>query len=380
MPWRTAWRTRTSKGRGGAERTRIGREKGEGNIRAVHVRRTKVGTKTNEKKKEEERTHDTMNAVDRSRRDCVLFHCPDTEQLAKKIAQESDCIELGDISWQKFPDGFPNLYVRDALQIRNRHCAFLASFHSPHVIFEQLSVIMALPRLFIGSFTLVLPFFPTGTAERMEDEGDIATAHTLARILSHIPLSRGGPASLVVFDIHALQERFYFGDSVHPYFASGVPLLKERLRQFEDHENIVIAYPDEGAWKRFHYYFDDYPELICTKVRDGAKRIVRLKEGDPNGKHVVIVDDLVQSGGTLLECQKLLATLGAQHVSAYVTHGVFPNASYTKFMPEENGSAKEGFKYFFITDSCPLTVKNCSDRRPFEILSLSRPIAEALLT
>lgn len=83
--------------------------------------------------------------------------------------------------------------------------AFLASFSSPGVIFEQLSVIYALTKLFVASFTLVLPFFPTGTSERMEDEGDVATAFTLARILSNIPISRGGPTSLVIFDIHALQ-------------------------------------------------------------------------------------------------------------------------------------------------------------------------------
>lgn len=87
--------------------------------------------------------------------------------------------------------------------------AFLASFSSPGKIFEQLSVIYALPKLFVSSFTLVLPFFPTGTSERMEDEGDVATAFTLARILSNIPTSRGGPTSLVTFDIHALQV-FYF--------------------------------------------------------------------------------------------------------------------------------------------------------------------------
>ena len=49
-------------------------------------------------------------------------------------------------------------------------------------------------------------------------------------------------------------------------------------------------------------------QVICTKVRDGDKRIVRLKEGSPKGRHVVIVDDLVQSGGTLIECQRLLKT------------------------------------------------------------------------
>jgi phosphoribosylpyrophosphate synthetase len=114
---------------------------------------------------------------------------------------------LGNLCFEfrTFDDGFPNLFIPNAQGIRGQHVAFLASFSSPGVIFEQLSVIYALPKLFIASFTLVLPFFPTGTSERMEDEGDVATAFTLARILSHIPISRGGPTSLVTFDIHALQ-------------------------------------------------------------------------------------------------------------------------------------------------------------------------------
>jgi hypothetical protein len=57
--------------------------------------------------------------------------------------------------------------VHSATEIRNRHVGFLASFHDPGKIFEQISIIYALPRLFVGSFTLVLPFFPTGTAERV---------------------------------------------------------------------------------------------------------------------------------------------------------------------------------------------------------------------
>lgn len=107
--------------------------------------------------------------------------------------------------FRMFEDGFPNLFISNAHGIRGQHVAFLASFSSPRVIFEQLSIIYALPRLFISSFSIVLPFFPTGSYERMEDEGDIATAFTLARILSNTPISRGGPTSLVIFDIHALQ-------------------------------------------------------------------------------------------------------------------------------------------------------------------------------
>ena len=71
------------------------------------------------------------------------------------------------LSCRCFSDGFPDLFVHHATEIRNRHVGFLASFHDPGKIFEQISIIYALPRLFIGSFTLVLPFFPTGTAERV---------------------------------------------------------------------------------------------------------------------------------------------------------------------------------------------------------------------
>lgn len=139
-----------------------------------------------------------------SKRVC-LFYCNEMKDLAERIASQSDAIELRNITWRTFEDGFPNLFISNAHGIRGQHVAFLASFNSPGVIFEQLSVIYALPKLFVSSFTLVLPFFPTGTSERMEDEGDVATAFTLARILSNTPVPRGGPTSLVIFDIHALQ-------------------------------------------------------------------------------------------------------------------------------------------------------------------------------
>ncbi|CAK7332591.1 unnamed protein product [Dovyalis caffra] len=307
-----------------------------------------------------------------------LFYCAETKPLAQRIAAESDSIELRAITWRTFDDGFPNLFIPNAHGIRGQHVAFLASFSSPKVIFEQLSIIYALPKLFISSFTLVLPFFPTGTSERMEDEGDVATAFTLARILSNVPTPRGGPTSLVTFDIHALQERFYFGDNILPCFESGIPLLKNRLQELPDSDKIAIAFPDDGAWKRFHNQLQHFPMIICAKVREGDQRIVRIKEGDPRGRHVVIVDDLVQSGGTLIECQKILANHGAAKISAYVTHGIFPNRSWERFEFDNGGHPGAGLTYFWITDSCPLTVKEVMKKPPFEVLSLAGSIAAAL--
>ncbi|KAL6505485.1 ribose phosphate diphosphokinase subunit prs3 [Orobanche hederae] len=352
-----------------------------------------------------------------------LFYCSEMKDLAERISFESDAVELRTINWRTFEDGFPNLFIPNAQGVRGQHVAFLASFSSPGVIFEQLSVIYALTKLFVASFTLVLPFFPTGTSERMEDEGDVATAFTLARILSNIPIGRGGPTSLVIFDIHALQERFYFGDNVLPCFESGIPLLLNRLQQLPDSDNITLAFPDDGACKRFHKQLQHFPmrckgpsrvchcqtrlqnpkldlylpssslthfetRIVCAKVREGDQRIVRIKEGDPKGRHVVIVDDLVQSGGTLAECQKVLAKHGAVKISAYVTHGIFPNKSWERFNHDEGvqitmvvdilGNPETGMTYFWITDSCPETVKKVKHRRPFEVLSLAAAIASAL--
>nr|CAB3478161.1 unnamed protein product [Digitaria exilis] len=174
------------------------------------------------------------------------------------------------------------------------------------------------------------------------------------------------------------QERFYFGDSVLPCFESGIPLLKSRLQELPDSHNITIAFPDDGAWKRFYKQLQHFPMVVCNKVREGEQRIVRIKEGDPRGRHVVIVDDLVQSGGTLIECQKVLAAHGAAKVSAYATHGIFPNNSWEKFQPDNGEGPEHGLSHFWLTDSCPLTVKAVKDRRPFEILSLAGPIASAL--
>ncbi|XP_050120325.1 ribose-phosphate pyrophosphokinase 4-like [Malus sylvestris] len=318
------------------------------------------------------------DSAGKKEKNVCLFYCAETKALAQNVAAQSDSIVLRSITWRKFDDGFPNIFIPNAQGIRGHHVAFLASFSSPSVIFEQLSVIYALPKLFISSFTLVLPFFPTGTSERMEDEGDVATAFTLARALSNIPISMGGPTSLVIYDIHALQERFYFGDNVLPCFESGIPLLKNRLQQLPDSDNISIAFPDDGAWKRFHKQLHHFPTIVCAKVREGDQRIVRIKEGDPRGRHVVIVDDLVQSGGTLIECQKVLAAHGAAKISAYVTHGIFPNRSWERFQSDYGGHPEHGLTYFWITDSCPLTVKDVKNNPPFEVLSLAGSIATTL--
>ncbi|XP_074656414.1 uncharacterized protein LOC141909723 [Tubulanus polymorphus] len=348
----------------------------------------------------------------RSRSDVWLFAHQSMESLANSIADrcQDDTFKLSDestakrqeyvrqlsehrsttkrslelkttIQWKKFPDGFPNLFIEDVKQMAGKDVLFLASFHTPEVIFQQLSVLYAIPKYLARSFTVILPYFPTGTMERVDTEGQIATAKTLATILSAIPMTSRGPAQIMVFDIHALQERFYFSETVIPRLETAIPLLhREVSTRPEINGNIAYAFPDDGAFKRFHHFFPESQTIICTKIRDGNKRIVKIKDGpDPAGLNVIIIDDLIQTGGTMKNCGKAVLDRGAKSVSAFVTHAVFPNESWKRFTTESNtGADAVKFDNFWITDSIPHAAE-ISKHPPFKLLSLGDVIADILL-
>jgi ribose-phosphate pyrophosphokinase len=298
----------------------------------------------------------------------TLLACPQMAALAERIAAGHPDIRLGEIRWAAFDDGFPNIVIDGIDAIRNHEVAFLASFDTSGDIFHQLSAIYEIPRYAVKSFKIVLPYYPTGTMERVDRDGQVATAATLAKMLSAIPMSLSGPAQIIIYDIHALQERFYFSDQVIPRLESGVGLVRDRLALIDQ---PAVAFPDEGAWKRFGRWFDPYPLIVCHKMREGRRRRIKVREGRPENRHVVIVDDLAMSGGTLLECRRALMESGARAVSAYVTHAVFPQEAWRKFIDA-------GFDRFWVTDTVPRQAERLAGRSPFEVLSLAGRIGDLL--
>ncbi|MBL0713705.1 MAG: ribose-phosphate pyrophosphokinase-like domain-containing protein, partial [Desulfosarcina sp.] len=146
----------------------------------------------------------------------TLLACPQMSALADRIAATHAEFQTARIRWDSFGDGFPNVMIENIEVIRNHHLAFLAAFDTPGDIFIQLSAIYEIPRYSVRSFKIVLPYFPTGTMERVDRDGQIATAATLAKMLSGVPMTLSGPTQVIIFDIHALQERFYFSDQAIP--------------------------------------------------------------------------------------------------------------------------------------------------------------------
>eukprot|EP01100_Stratorugosa_tubuloviscum_P011428 TRINITY_DN5098_c0_g1_i1.p1 TRINITY_DN5098_c0_g1~~TRINITY_DN5098_c0_g1_i1.p1 ORF type:complete len:339 (-),score=96.65 TRINITY_DN5098_c0_g1_i1:170-1186(-) len=317
-----------------------------------------------------------------------VFSYTHTHSLAKDLIDSQKWkrhfIE-GKICWKRFEDGFPNLTIENVHEIRGKNVVFLADFLNSAEMFEQLGVIYELPRYLAKSLTVVLAYFPTGTMERIEKEGQIATAMTMARILNATPLTQRGPTKVVIYDIHALQNRFYFSDNLIPVLCSAIPIFLNELKNNLKEDNIAIAFPDEGSFKRFANFFTNYECIICLKKREHNRRIVTMKEGDPKSKHVFIVDDLVKTGGTLIECKNALLEHGATQVSAFVTHAVFPEQSWKKFLSSssqsqsQSPSSFQNFSHFYITDSCSSVSKLLENQPPFKVLSIVDSLAETLL-
>ena len=240
--------------------------------------------------------------------------------------------------------------------------------------FEQMSLLIALPRQGVSSLDVIIPYYPTGTMERVNVSSNspnvIATAETMSHMLSCIPITKNGPADIHIIDLHTLQNRFYFGDNIRIHMDTAMNLLKDIIT-----DDVVIAFPDDGAEKRFGDEFDRNPVIICGKVRKGDSRVITVqreiripKDKSKRSKKVVIVDDMCQSGGTINECRKALVDYGFEEIFVFVAHGVFPNESYKHFM---KGGKYEGITKFFVTNSIPKSTDRLKGLNPFEVIDLA---------
>eukprot|EP01125_Pyxidicula_operculata_P001977 TRINITY_DN11963_c0_g1_i1.p1 TRINITY_DN11963_c0_g1~~TRINITY_DN11963_c0_g1_i1.p1 ORF type:complete len:337 (+),score=51.03 TRINITY_DN11963_c0_g1_i1:99-1013(+) len=300
-----------------------------------------------------------------------------TESLKKHMDARNVPFDILPVKWGTFPDGTENSTFVDIEKTENRHVLFVASFSSSEEKLRQLSAIYVLCRRHIKTLTVFLPFSPTATMERLDygNEGTIATADVDAHFFSTMPRVAGGPIKLIIVDLHTLQNRFYFHDSALAKLITAIPLIKTELDKLKkEGHDINICYPDEGAAKRFSKFFPEYKDaIICGKVRTpDNKRIVTISEGEPKGQHVVIIDDLVQSGGTLVACRDALYKREASKVSAYVTHAVFPNESWKQF------HEKEIFENFWVTNSRPRTANSLIGKKPFTVLDISELVSNSL--
>lgn len=313
----------------------------------------------------------SSSGVPTCHQEIVLLCHPEMATLARRIERSAMGWLLEEpVSWKRFPDGYPNVHFPSDLV--GERVVFLGSLFRHEKFLEQLELISILGRQDVQSLDLFLPYFGPGTMERVETEGTLATADSLALITSScLTPTRESVPRLHIFDLHVDPIRFSFTDQVRYRRASALPLLLAEMRCLVGDRPFVIAYPDEGSYKRFRALVPpSIPYVQFYKKRNGdERRLVMVEEQDlPAFEHAVIIDDVVQSGQTVYQCAVALKQAGARRVSAFCTHVVFPQNKHLEFL---RGGSKDVLDHFWITDSNPQRSDHLEGKDPFRVLSIA---------
>ena len=282
-------------------------------------------------------------------------------ELAGKIA-EALGINLGDMQVEHFADGEFSVYYKDSIRGKD---VFLvqSTYPSSDNIMELLLMVDAAKRASAHYIAAVIPYF--GWAR--QDRKDKPRVSIGAKLMADL-LSTAGVTRVITMDLHADQIQGFFNVPVDHLYASMVFI--DYLRQTSDLERTVIATPDVGGAKRANSYakFLGVPMVICHKSRAKANEVAEMTIiGDVTDKDVILVDDIVDTAGTICKAADLMMQNGARSVRAVASHAVLSDPATERI----NASA---LKEMIFTDSIPLRKHS----NKIHIVSVANIFAEAI--
>ncbi len=269
-----------------------------------------------------------------------IFACSQSTELAEKIAK-SFGTELGKVSFSKYSDGEFQPSFEES--IRGSRVFIIGSTHpSSENLMEMLLMLDAAKRASARHITAVMPYFGWARQDRKDKPRVPIGAKLVAKLLE-----AAGATRIITMDLHADQIQGFFEKPVDHLFASTVflPYLKEL-----NLSNLTIASPDMGGSKRAYAYskYLQSDVVICYKQRKKANVISHMELiGDVTGKNVVLVDDMVDTAGTLTKAADLMIERGALSVRAICTHAILSGNALEKL---SNSKLEE----LIVTDSIPL--------------------------
>ncbi|PVZ08308.1 ribose-phosphate pyrophosphokinase [Porphyromonas loveana] len=290
-----------------------------------------------------------------------VFSGTKSRYLAEKICNSLGC-PLGRMNIEHFADG--EFAVSYEESIRGRDVFLVQStFPSADNLMELLLMIDAAKRASAHYITAVIPYF--GWAR--QDRKDKPRVSIGAKLIADL-LSKAGITRLITMDLHADQIQGFFDVPVDHLYGSSVFI--EHIRKNMSLENLVVATPDVGGTKRANSYAKHLgvPMVICHKSRLKANEIAEMRIiGDVSGKDVLLVDDIVDTAGTITKAADLMMSNGARSVSAIASHAVMSDPAS---MRVDQSSLRE----MIFTDSIPYPHK-CEK---VKVLSVADLFAEAI--
>jgi ribose-phosphate pyrophosphokinase len=269
-----------------------------------------------------------------------IFACSQSIVLAEKIA-EAFGMPLGKVITSHYSDGEFQPSFEESVR-GSRVFLIGSTFPNSDNLMEMLLMIDAAKRASARHITAVMPYFGWARQDRKDKPRVPIAAKLVAKMLE-----TAGATRIITMDLHADQIQGFFEKPVDHLFASTIFLPYLRSLNLED---LTIASPDMGGSKRAYAYskFLESDVVICYKQREKANVISHMELiGDVTGKNVILVDDMVDTAGTLTKAADVMMERGALSVRAICTHAILSGNAYEKI-------EKSKLVELIVTDSIPL--------------------------
>ena len=289
-----------------------------------------------------------------------IFSGSGSEEVAKKIANEFGK-PLGKGKLGKFSDG--ELSFRYTETVRGSDVYIVQStVNGSDNLIELFLMIDAAKRASAKHVNVVIPYYGYARQDR-KDKPRIAVS---AKLMANL-LTASGASRVVSSDLHAGQIQGFFDIPLDHLNGSSVcvPYVKKL-----NLENVIFASPDAGGTERVRDYakYFDCEFVICDKTREKANEVKSVEViGEVKNKDVIIVDDLIDTGGTIAMASNVIMDKGAKSVRAIITHPVLSGNAEENL---ENSSLIE----LVVTDSIPLNIRN----KKIKVLSIAGLFAKAI--
>jgi len=286
--------------------------------------------------------------------------------LAEKIVQTLD-MKLTDVEISRFADREIFVQINESVRGEDVFVIQPTSNPSSENLMELLIILDTLKRASAGRITAVIPYYGYGRQDRKAQPRTPITSKLVANLIT-----TAGASRILLLDVHALQIQGYFDIPVDHLFAT--PVLFDYFKN-SDTEYVIVS-PDAGGVERARFF----AKLLKTKMAIIDKRRPRRNQStimniigveQIKGAHLIIIDDMIDTAGTLCAASNALAEKGAKSICACATHGVFSANAIENI-------THSALTRVIVTDSIYFDKKKHCNSQKIDILSISGLIADAI--
>jgi ribose-phosphate pyrophosphokinase len=246
---------------------------------------------------------------------------------------EAGGFERGTVERRTFPDG--ERYMRLVDSPLGREVVLLGGTPTDLDWMELYDLACAIAHAGARALAIAMPYFGHATMERAVKPGEVVTAKNRARLLSTVPRCGRG-TSVVLFDLHTDGLEFYFGDNMLTRHVYGAPIVSRAANELMGDRPYVLGATDAGRakWVQSLARTLGVEPAFVYKQRDGTSGSTSVTgiNADVRGREVVIYDDMIRTGSSLVQAARAYIAAGATRVHALASHLVLPGDSLAKIM------------------------------------------------